>query len=149
MTLIINREFRDRVLQILSDLYSAQSEPDYTYITRCWIFLNQSSNPPKLLRELLNAGKFALAYQVAFDLYNNATQQFLKICIDELAADAAAAPAVTAEGEGAAADAADATGGVDPVVMQRVTDILCVTSRLYLFDRPLYVLPSPSAVLLS
>jgi hypothetical protein len=91
--------------------YSEQPTPDYMNITRCWIFLGETDPLAKLLRDLLDSGKEALAYQVSFDLYSSATQQFLKIVSSQLAPGGE-------EGEGAGASSVDAS------VVQRVQDIL-------------------------
>jgi len=112
MSLISDRKFRDEILVILSKLYSEQPTPDYMNITRCWIFLGETAPSAKLLRELLESGKVALAYQVSFDLYNNATQQFLKIVSSQL----------TPSGEEAEGGAA--ASSIDASVVQRVQDIL-------------------------
>lgn len=78
MRLITDVDFRDLVLKLLAKLYTAQPNPDYMNICRCWIFLNDGAACAGLIGKLLKtADGLAMAYQVSFDLYASTTQQFL------------------------------------------------------------------------
>lgn len=77
MRLISDMQFRNVVLQLLAKLYSAQTNPDYMNICRCWIFLDDSAACANLIGKLIKNDELAMAYQVAFDLYDSATQQYL------------------------------------------------------------------------
>jgi 26S proteasome regulatory subunit N2 len=57
-------------------------------ICRCWIFLGDTTATAGLITSLLEGGKIAMAYQVCFDLYSAATQQFLGAVKSAIAASA-------------------------------------------------------------
>jgi len=79
MTLISHRGFRNEVLRILARLYSTQSTADHFGVCQCFIFLDDAQAASDVVVKLLKNKNAALAFQIAFDLYNNATQQFLAI----------------------------------------------------------------------
>lgn len=80
MSLIENRQFRDEVLRILVCLYRNLEKPDYINMIQCLIFLDDAKSVANILDKLTKSGKSEdslLAYQIAFDLYESGTQQFL------------------------------------------------------------------------
>ena len=79
MSLIENRHFRNEVLRILVKLYRSLESPDYVNMTQCLIFLDDAQSVADVLDELTrgNEESSLMAYQIAFDLYESATQQFL------------------------------------------------------------------------
>lgn len=79
MSLIQNRGFRNRVLDKLVELYRNLGVPDYVNMVQCLIFLEKPSVVAELLESLLNGGEtqVLMAYQISFDLYESATQEFL------------------------------------------------------------------------
>lgn len=80
MSLIENRQFRDEVLRILVKLYRNLEKPDYINMIQCLIFLDDAKSVADILDRLTRADKTEdalMAYQIAFDLYESGTQQFL------------------------------------------------------------------------
>jgi 26S proteasome regulatory subunit N2 len=73
---IDNREWRDGVMRAIVDLYREEHNPHFIQMAQCMIFLNDHSAVAKMLETLLDSNE-ELAYQIAFDLYENATQQFV------------------------------------------------------------------------
>lgn len=72
---------------MLSDIPS----PDYFAITRCMGYLGKADMASQLLRDLVqksDSKSLAIAYQLSFDLYENATQEFLSKVMEQLPADA-------------------------------------------------------------
>lgn len=90
MSLIQNRGFRNKVLRSLVDLYQNLKTPDYVNMCQCLIFLDD----PLLVAEVLEKlskdteDSVLMAYQIAFDLYESATQQFLSRVLQALRATA-------------------------------------------------------------
>jgi 26S proteasome regulatory subunit N2 len=83
MTVVPKIELRNKVLRLLVRLYSS----DYFAITQCCVHLNDSGLATDLLRDLLKSNdedKTLIAYQVAFDLVEMATQEFLTNVRDAL-----------------------------------------------------------------
>lgn len=79
MSLIQNRGFRNMVLEKLVELYRNLSNPDYVNMVQCLIFLEKPMVVAELLDNLTKSGEIQIlmAYQIAFDLYESATQEFL------------------------------------------------------------------------
>lgn len=80
MSLIENRQFRDEVLRILVRLYRNLEMPDYINMIQCLIFLDDAKSVADILDKLTRSektGDALMAYQIAFDLYESGTQQFL------------------------------------------------------------------------
>ena len=81
MSLIQSRQFRNTVLRILVKLYMGLATPDYINVCQCLIFLDDPQNVAEILENLLKSDKSdssLMAFQIGFDLYENATQQFLQ-----------------------------------------------------------------------
>jgi len=76
---VSNRHFRQSVLSILVKLFLAQEKPDYINVTQCLIFLNDHQELSNILLSLIKKDEdsLLLAYQIAFDLFQNGTQQLL------------------------------------------------------------------------
>lgn len=79
MSLIQNRGFRNTVLRCLVSLYRNLGTPDYVNMCQCLIFLDDPLAVADLLDRLSKGSQdcVLMAYQIAFDLYESATQQFL------------------------------------------------------------------------
>ncbi|OZJ03048.1 hypothetical protein BZG36_03705, partial [Bifiguratus adelaidae] len=87
MTLVQNLEFRNKVLRLLVQLYENVKEPDYVAISQCLLHLNDFRACAQILRDLLNKqddDSLLMAYQIAFDLEDSATQVFLQGVIADL-----------------------------------------------------------------
>jgi len=87
MSTIENRKFRSTVLRCLIGLYRNLEVPDYVNMSQCFIFLDDPKSVAQLLEGLIqnNDEKNCLmAYQIAFDLYESATQQFLSSVLESL-----------------------------------------------------------------
>ena len=104
LTLVQNLVFRNKVLTLLVNLYQALKEPDYLAVCQCLVFLNDHVSASQILKKLVEAGDKKhnlLAFQVAFDLYDNANQEYLTKLGSDLpkgvksVASAAAAAATT------------------------------------------------------
>jgi len=79
MTLIESRSFRNQVLRVLVKLYMNLATPDFINVCQCLIFLDDPDAVADIMEKLVKAseGQTLMAYQIAFDLYENASQQFL------------------------------------------------------------------------
>ncbi|KAJ3119597.1 proteasome regulatory particle base subunit [Physocladia obscura] len=79
LALISSLEFRNKVLNLLVKLYGNLAEPDYIACAICYFHLNDAIHAAALLQNLLSKDDYhtILAYQIAFDLEANATQEFL------------------------------------------------------------------------
>ncbi|XP_022650689.1 26S proteasome non-ATPase regulatory subunit 1-like [Varroa jacobsoni] len=80
MTLIQNRSFRDQVLRVLVILYKGLEQPDYINMVQCLISLDDAPSTADVLVRLVRSvhkEQQLMAYQIAFDLYESGTQQFL------------------------------------------------------------------------
>ncbi|CAI5947250.1 unnamed protein product [Closterium sp. NIES-64] len=128
-SLVNRRQFRQQVLSTLVRLYQQAETPDYGSICQMLMFLSDAAGVAATLDRLIkgqNESHALLAYQVAFDLFENEFQQFLLSVRDALpdpppplapapavpaSADADAAVAVAApEADGASAAAAPDAG---------------------------------------
>lgn len=90
MSLIQNRGFRNTVLRCLVNLYRNLETPDYVNMCQCLIFLDDALAVAELLDRLSKGSQDCalMAYQIAFDLYESATQQFLGRVLQALRATA-------------------------------------------------------------
>ncbi|ORZ21533.1 armadillo-type protein [Absidia repens] len=77
MTLVQHLEFRNKILQLLVKLYQDLKEPDYISINQCLVHLNDPHTAARMLQGLISKGHELMAYQIAFDLEENATQDYL------------------------------------------------------------------------
>lgn len=80
MSLIQSRHFRNTILRVLTNLYMGLGTPDYINVCQCYIFLDDAQAVAHILVQLTkgNEDSVLMAYQIGFDLYESATQQFLQ-----------------------------------------------------------------------
>ena len=80
MSLIQNRQFRNTILRVLVKLYVGLATPDYINVCQCLIFLDDPQAVADILEKLIKGEEDSvlMAYQIGFDLYESATQQFLQ-----------------------------------------------------------------------
>ncbi|KAI0018592.1 26S proteasome regulatory subunit rpn2 [Xylariomycetidae sp. FL0641] len=82
MDVVQERAFRDDMLQLVLDILTGgrPKDPDYFSIAKCIVYLNKDEQAQTVIRHLVNSETVettAIAYQFAFDLYDNGTQEFL------------------------------------------------------------------------
>lgn len=77
LSLIQNRKFRNAILRLLVKIYSNLPNPDYVNVVQCLIYLDEPEQVASVLENLIKANNSLMAYQLGFDLYESATQQFL------------------------------------------------------------------------
>eukprot|EP00898_Chlorokybus_atmophyticus_P004570 jgi/Chlat1/5113/Chrsp33S05124 len=128
-TVIDNREFRQEVLRTLVKLYSSVPSPDYVSICQCLMFLDDSEAVANILEKLVKGSKddVLLAYQVAFDLFENELQQFLLSVVHRLPTprvQPAQTPVPEADGDATSmdVDASAAAGSAAPIANGPVTN---------------------------
>ncbi|CAL1292820.1 unnamed protein product [Larinioides sclopetarius] len=90
MSLIQNRMYRNQVLQTLVNLYKNLETPDYVNMCQCLIFVDDAQAVADVLDKLCTGTEeqSLMAFQIAFDLYESATQQFLSRVLQALKATA-------------------------------------------------------------
>ncbi|CAO3669707.1 unnamed protein product [Umbelopsis vinacea] len=89
MTLVQNLQFRNEVLRLLVKLYLNLEEPDYVSVSQCLVHLNDPAACSDMLKDLVSKNtdeSLLMAYQIAFDLEESATQDFLLKVIQDLPA---------------------------------------------------------------
>uniref|UniRef100_A0A0C9QR97 26S proteasome non-ATPase regulatory subunit 1 homolog n=1 Tax=Wollemia nobilis TaxID=56998 RepID=A0A0C9QR97_9CONI len=77
---VSRREYRCEVLRLLVKIYEKLPSPDYLSICQCLMFLNEPGSVASILEKLLqseNKDDALMAFQVAFDLFENEYQAFL------------------------------------------------------------------------
>jgi len=103
MTLIPKRSYRNELLKELINLYreSDNQSPDFVQMVQCLIFLDDPNTVAGILETLSqgNEDEVLMSYQIAFDLYESATQQFLNNVLQALKKTAPIPAAVTVEGK--------------------------------------------------
>lgn len=79
MSLLQQRQFRNVVLRLLVRLYMSLKVPDYINVCQCLIFLDDSQGVADILDKLIQESEEStlMSYQIGFDMYESATQQFL------------------------------------------------------------------------
>ncbi|KAK0385125.1 hypothetical protein NLU13_7603 [Sarocladium strictum] len=80
MDIVQERGFRHEILRLILDLLNEIPNPDYFAIAKCVVYLNSDEEASRMLQTLVEGGdrtSIANAYQIAFDLYDNGTQEFL------------------------------------------------------------------------
>ncbi|RKO84054.1 armadillo-type protein, partial [Blyttiomyces helicus] len=112
MTIVQNLDFRNKVLRLLVKLYRNLQEPDYISINECLVHLNDPAACADMLQTLVGRDEALrhpvhspdfscaplqklhtlMAYQIAFDLEDNATQEFLQKVAAALPAPAESKP---------------------------------------------------------
>ncbi|KAI4231246.1 MAG: hypothetical protein LQ349_005729 [Xanthoria aureola] len=89
MTVVQERGLRNELLRLVLDLLNDIPSPDYFSIAKCIVYLNEHTMASDMLVQLVKKGdptSTAISYQIAFDLYDNSTQEFLKKVREELPA---------------------------------------------------------------
>lgn len=77
--------FRREILRLLADLYTTSTAAsDYFTLTQCLLFLRDSLAMANLIHGLINGKNRIAAYQLAFDVFEHADQEFLSSVIKEL-----------------------------------------------------------------
>ncbi|CEI39638.1 unnamed protein product [Fusarium venenatum] len=102
MDIVQERGFRTEILKLILGLLSQIPNPDYFAIAKCVVYLNLHENAFLMLQELVtkaDRSSIAIAYQIAFDLYDNGTQEFLAKVLDSLPASEPAKSALDENGE--------------------------------------------------
>ena len=87
MDIVQERGFRTEILRLILDLLNDIPNPDYFAIAKCVVYLDSDEEASSLLLQLVTKGDnnaTAVAYQIAFDLYDNGTQEFLAKVIKAL-----------------------------------------------------------------
>lgn len=80
MDIVQERSLRTEILNLILELLNDIPNPDYFAIAKCVVYLDSDEQASKMLRTLVDNGdrkSVAIAYQIAFDLYDNGTQEFL------------------------------------------------------------------------
>ncbi|KAK4049515.1 proteasome regulatory particle base subunit [Microbotryomycetes sp. JL201] len=83
------RAYKNEVLSLLVKLFKALPSPDYFSVSQCFVYLNDAALASELLTQLLQLtpgdsetapsdDNVLTAYQIAFDLVETATQEFLE-----------------------------------------------------------------------
>uniref|UniRef100_L2FL53 26S proteasome regulatory subunit RPN2 n=1 Tax=Colletotrichum fructicola (strain Nara gc5) TaxID=1213859 RepID=L2FL53_COLFN len=95
MDIVQERSFRTEILRLILDLLNEIPNPDYFAIAKCVVYLSSDEEASRMLRQLVTDGgpnSIANAYQIAFDLYDNGTQEFLGKIINSLPSGEPAKP---------------------------------------------------------
>ena len=94
---------RNELLKELINLYreSDNQSPDFVQMVQCLIFLDDPNTVAGILETLSQGSEddVLMAYQIAFDLYESATQQFLNNVLQALKRTAPIPDAVKVEGK--------------------------------------------------
>ncbi|CAK8698182.1 unnamed protein product [Clavelina lepadiformis] len=144
--LLQHKGLREDILRLLVRLHShldladttVSSQPDYINICQCLIYLNDAGSVSEILRKLISGDKdqLSLAYQIAFDLYDSATQHFLSDVVQALKASSAPTEAPssalpqTAEGESTATEETPAKADMSEEDKEMKKRIDCLSSIL-------------------
>lgn len=94
MSLMQNKKFRNEVLRVLVKLYMNLDMPDFINVCQCLIFLDDPQAVSDILEKLVKEDNLLMAYQICFDLYESASQQFLSSVIQNLRTVGTPIPAV-------------------------------------------------------
>ncbi|PKI85993.1 proteasome regulatory particle base subunit [Malassezia vespertilionis] len=96
MSVVAAPEARKQVLLLLVKLFQSQAQTDYFSIAQCYVYLNESVLASDLFKKLVDRAAehhdlanteqdaLMIAYQIAFDLVESASQEFLKSVQQEL-----------------------------------------------------------------
>ncbi|GAB1317744.1 proteasome regulatory particle base subunit [Madurella fahalii] len=80
MDVVQERGLRTEILRLILDLLSHVPNPDLFAVAKCVVYLDEDQEASELLRQVVAKGDrnaVTTAYQIAFDLYDNGTQEFL------------------------------------------------------------------------
>lgn len=125
-------------------LFESLPSPDYFSITQCFVYLNDPSLASSLLAKLLNLDSseppkddaVLTAYQIAFDLAETASQEFLQV-VRTSVAGSKAEPAEGAEEAAAATEEAKPKEGAE-LHRERLATILSGEESIKLYLEFLY-----------
>lgn len=87
MDIVQERSLRTEILGLILELLNDIPNPDYFAIAKCAVYLDSDEEASKMLRQLVEKDdptSTANAYQIAFDIYDNGTQEFLGKVINAL-----------------------------------------------------------------
>ncbi|CAI4214512.1 unnamed protein product [Parascedosporium putredinis] len=87
LDIVQERSWRTEILRLILELLNDIPNPDYFAIAKCVVYLDADEEASTLLRTLVEQDdkvSVANAYQIAFDLYDNSTQEFLGKVIKSL-----------------------------------------------------------------
>ncbi|KAH7353992.1 26S proteasome regulatory subunit rpn2 [Plectosphaerella cucumerina] len=107
MDVVQERGFRTEILRLILDLLNDIPNPDYFAIAKCVVYLNSDEEASQMLKHLVNSEdrkSVTIAYQIAFDLYDNGTQEFLGKVISSLPSGEAPKPSAREEGDNESAE---------------------------------------------
>jgi 26S proteasome regulatory subunit N2 len=103
MDVVQERSLRTEILGLILELLNDIPNPDYFAIAKCVVYLDSDDHASKMLRTLVNNGdmeSIVKAYQIAFDIYDNGTQEFLGKVLKSLpSGDPPKKPEAKVEGE--------------------------------------------------
>lgn len=102
MDVVQERGLRTEILRLMLDLLSHVPNPDLFAVAKCVVYLDEDEEASELLRQVVAKGDsnaIATAYQIAFDLYDNGTQEFLAKVVKSL--PSGEPPKKAEEGQGA------------------------------------------------
>ncbi|GAA5903367.1 proteasome regulatory particle base subunit RPN2 [Sporobolomyces salmoneus] len=153
-----SRSYKNEVLNLLIKLFSSVPSRDYFAITQCFVYLNDPSLASSLLSELLNLSssvsdkssepeeeKVLTAYQIAFDLAETATQEFLQVVRSSLSPAAPEPQPIETEGGETPAATTTTEGqekkedeGATPSHRERIIAILSGEESIKLYLEFLY-----------
>ncbi|KAJ3305763.1 proteasome regulatory particle base subunit, partial [Blyttiomyces sp. JEL0837] len=133
LTIVQNLDFRNQVLELLVKLYSGLAEPDYISTSQCYLYLNEPTKLATLLQKLIKLDEYhqLLAYQIAFDVEAEATQEFLKNIIFSLPpnpATIAPAPVPAAASTSVPTDGGDAMETDEATPLVQPEPVVATTS---------------------
>lgn len=145
MDVVQERGLRTEILRLILDLLSHVPSPDLFAVAKCVVYLDEDEQASKLLKQVVAKGHnndFATAYQIAFDLYDNGTQEFLGKVIDSLpSGEAPQKTQAEQQGEGAPESepllqgqgtSEQALGEVEAKVFRNIRSILDGTTTIRL-----------------
>lgn len=92
-TVALKLSLRNEVLRLLVTRFErAKPQPDYFAIMQCFVYLNDTKAAAEVILHLIGSSteeNMLLAYQIAFDLADTATQEFLQTLRSALDSEAA------------------------------------------------------------
>lgn len=125
MGVVQERGLRTEILKLILDLLNDIPTPDYFAIAKCVVYLDQNEEASTMLRKLVARGdqtSIAIAYQIAFDLYDNGTQEFLGKVRSALPGEEKKEEPVSSESEQLLGELNNHTGAPAPVSDEGLSD---------------------------
>ncbi|KAK9900186.1 26S proteasome regulatory complex, non-ATPase subcomplex, Rpn2/Psmd1 subunit [Cystobasidium minutum MCA 4210] len=134
MTIVLKLDFRNKVLRLLVQLFSSLPSPDHFSMLRCFVHLNDPTLATNLLTDLLSPSSLKQdpdnllkAYQIAFDLVDTASQEFLGIVAGGLSSSSSTSSVPTESTTSMETDqkaSSSSTSEIDPEVINKLQSIL-------------------------